>query len=129
MRLLLDSHVAVAVIHRELLRYGRSIHRVLLSDETERVVSAASLWEMAIKNRVGKLELQIPLAEIPDYLISTGIELLDINHRHALAELHTVPSTRDPFDRMLLAQCQVEGLQLVTVDRALIAHPLAWRAP
>ncbi len=56
-----------------------------------------------------------------------GISLLDIDHHHVLAELDPEPATRDPFDRLLLAQCQVEGMQLVTIDRALAGHPLAWR--
>ncbi len=48
-----------------------------------------------------------------------------INEHHAIAEVLPEPATRDPFDRLLLAQCLVEGLRLVTVDRALVGHPLA----
>ena len=44
-----------------------------------------------------------------------------------LADAEPEPQTRDPFDRLLLGQCQVENLRLVTLDRALAAHPLAWR--
>ena len=48
-----------------------------------------------------------------------------IDERHALTSVEPEPMTRDLFDRMLLAQCQVEGLRFVTIDRALVAHPLA----
>jgi PIN domain nuclease of toxin-antitoxin system len=46
---------------------------------------------------------------------------------HVITLVLPEPPTRDPFDRLLLAQAQVEGLQLVTIDRALIDHPLAYR--
>jgi PIN domain nuclease of toxin-antitoxin system len=49
-----------------------------------------------------------------------------VNQRsHALASVEPEPATRDPFDRMLVAQCQIEGLRLLTIDRALVSHPLA----
>ena len=53
--------------------------------------------------------------------------LLCVDHHHAVTDLVDQPDTRDPFDRMLLAQCQVEELRLVTTDRVLKEHPLAWR--
>ena len=128
-RLLLDTHIAVAVVHRDVARYGRPIETLLRLPENDRFVSAASMWEIAIKHRLGKLALQLPLGRLPSYLESLGVELLDVDHRHAIEELREVPATRDPFDRLLLAQCQVENLRLVTVDTVLSAHPLAWRAP
>ncbi|MFN3634294.1 MAG: type II toxin-antitoxin system VapC family toxin [Rhizobium rhizophilum] len=90
-------------------------------------VSVASVWEIAIKSRLGKLETGIPLTDIPANLRSGGLEILGIEAAHVLHTLDPEPPTRDPFDRLLLAQCHVEGLQLVTVDRALVDHPLALR--
>lgn len=91
--------------------------------------SVASLWEIAIKVRLGKLDAGVELASIPSMLASFDLTICPIDHRHALTSVHPEPPTRDPFDRMLLAQCQVENLRLVTVDRALVDHPLAWREP
>lgn len=54
--------------------------------------------------------------------------LIVINHRHVLTAPEPEPATRDPFDRLLLAQCSVENLRLVTLDRALGSHALTWRA-
>jgi PIN domain nuclease of toxin-antitoxin system len=54
-----------------------------------------------------------------------GVELVPINEHHTLIAVEPEPLTRDPFDRLLLAQCQVEDLRLVTIDRALVAHPMA----
>ena len=69
----------------------------------------------------------MPLETLAGYFETIGLAILPIARGHAVAWVE--PATRDPFDRMLLAQCKVEGLQLVTLDRALIGHPLAWRSP
>ena len=126
MRLLLDSHVLLAITRGQAASLGQSIVALLDSAEHEKIVSTASLWEIAIKHRLSKLQLEFPLEELPDYFDSLDYELLNINARHAIEELSEFPATRDPFDRLLLAQCQVEGLRLVTLDRALARHPLAW---
>jgi len=127
MKLLLDSHIVVAVIHNQLVRYGNVLAQHVQAPENAKFVSAASLWELAIKHRLSKLELQVPIENVPSFLSSLGFELLNIDHHHAIEELEEQPPTRDPFDRLLLAQCQVEGMRLVTLDRALAKHPLAWR--
>jgi PIN domain nuclease of toxin-antitoxin system len=90
-------------------------------------VSIASVWEMAIKARLGKLPLGMPVWELPVSVLAFGYTLLGIDQHHAIEDLLDEPATSDPFDRILLAQCQVEGMRLVTTDRALQAHPLAWR--
>jgi PIN domain nuclease of toxin-antitoxin system len=89
--------------------------------------SVVSLWEIAIKLRIGKLETRCSAAEVADYFDAVDIPLLPITRAHVLAELDEQPETRDPFDRLLLAVCQIEGLRLITLDRALATHPLAWR--
>jgi PIN domain nuclease of toxin-antitoxin system len=127
MRLLLDSHILLAVTRREVSKCGVAIDLLLKSPANDKVVSVASLWEIAIKYRLGKLEIVLPLERFPSYFESLGFQVLDIDRRHAAEELYQAPDTRDPFDQMLLAQCQVEAMRLVTVDRALAKHPLAWR--
>ena len=129
MKLLLDSHVLIAITRNDVKRLGAAIDLLLKSTGNETFLSVASLWELAIKNRLGKLSLYLPISEFPDYFTSIGVGLLNISHHHALRELADPPSTNDPFDRLLLAQCEVEGLRLVTRDRALAKHRLAWRAP
>ena len=127
MRLLLDSHILLAITRGQAASLGRAIVSLLDTRDHKKIVSVASLWEVAIKHRLSKLALRMPLHDLPDYFISLEYSLLDISYQHAIEELIEVPPTRDPFDRLLLAQCQLEGMRLVTLDRALAAHPLAWR--
>lgn len=127
MRLLLDSHILFAIQRRDKIICNTSIDQLVRSVENEKTVSVASLWEMAIKHRLGKLALDVPITELPNAFLSLRFSLLNVDHQHAVEELEQLPPTRDPFDRLLLAQCQVEGMRLVTLDRALARHPLAWR--
>lgn len=125
MRLLLDTHVALALLSRSFAKQYPKIAQRLTDPGTLAVVSVASLWEMAIKTKLGKLDPGMPLEDIAGYLDAAGVVILPIEARHVITAPDPEPDTRDPFDRLLLAQCEAEDLRLVTFDRALIAHPLA----
>lgn len=125
MRLLLDTHVLLALIEKRTGGFAAGVQRWLAESTGEFYVSTASLWEIAIKERLGKLRLTPDLKTLPGLIADLGIDLVPINEHHALASAEPEPATRDPFDRMLLAQCQIENLRLLTVDRALVAHRLA----
>jgi PIN domain nuclease of toxin-antitoxin system len=127
MRLLLDTHIFLALIARSVANLPTAVGAVLSDPDAEHFLSAASLWEIAIKSRLGKLRLRTRLEALPELLDILGVKIVAIDARHALASVEPEPTTRDPFDRMLLAQCQAEGLRLVTMDRALVSHPLAAR--
>lgn len=126
MRLLLDTHVLVALARGELSPLGSSVAASVADQENVLFVSAAGLWEIAIKARLGKIDPGLALDDLPDFFETMGLNLLAITHRHAVWSLDPEPGTRDPFDRLLLAQCAAEDLRLVTIDRALRNHPLAW---
>jgi PIN domain nuclease of toxin-antitoxin system len=80
------------------------------------VVSAVVVWEVAIKRRLGKLEAPDNLLE---QLQTAAVDLLPITARHA-DRVGTLPlHHRDPFDRLLIAQVEIEGLALVTADSQL----------
>jgi PIN domain nuclease of toxin-antitoxin system len=125
MRLLLDTHILLALIGPRGASLPAPVAALLSDRDNEFHLSAASLWEIAIKCRLGKLKLTRDLADLPELLDGLGVRIVAIDERHALACAEPEPMTRDPFDRMLLGQCQVEGLRLVTIDPALVAHPLA----
>jgi PIN domain nuclease of toxin-antitoxin system len=128
MRLLLDTHILLAVLEKQTANLAPGVRKLLADPAGEFRVSVASLWEIAIKWRLGKLQLSVGLDALPGLLGEVGIELLAINEHHVLAGIEPEPLTRDPFDRLLLAQCVVEGLRLVTVDRALVSHAMAAKA-
>jgi PIN domain nuclease of toxin-antitoxin system len=127
MRLLVDTTFLIDLSRDELGRRSQQITSELLSPANICFASVASLWEVAIKFRLGRLDLTRPLEDFPIYLRRVGFNFLSIDFRHALTSVVPEPPTRDPFDRLLLAPCAVENLRLVTLDRALVDHPLAWR--
>ena len=87
------------------------------------ILSAASSWEIAIKYRLGKL----PLPEAPgDFILPRltrdGIEALPIHHHHVCAVAVLPDIHRDPFDRLLIAVAQAEGLPIMTADRQFLEY-------
>lgn len=125
MKLLLDSHILVAIALKRLPEVSGAADRLLRRPGVEAWISVASLWEIAIKTRLGKLDPGLPLEDLPAYFEAAGFKALAITTSHALAAVTPLPPTRDPFDRLLLAQCSIESLRLVTLDGALRDHPLA----
>ena len=113
MRVLLDTHVFIW------WRAGRpmrpeAMEAIRTADDV--FVSAASAWEVAIKSAAGKIRLGAPFS---DGVAQSGFVPLPINLAHAAAAGELPPHHRDPFDRMLVAQAQLERLTLVSSDRQL----------
>jgi PIN domain nuclease of toxin-antitoxin system len=118
MRLLLDTHVFLwAVTANKRLKPST---REFLSQADVVYVSAASLWEIAIKSRLGKIEADA--AFLVDAIESSGFQELPVTARHAAAVAKLPPHHSDPFDRLLLAQAFLEPLRFVTADPALTAY-------
>lgn len=126
---LLDTHVFLAVVEERTSSLPLAIREHLKRNEIRFHLSIASLWEIAIKHRLGKLPLPLNLEKLGDAAHGYGIALLTINEHHVLHAVVPEPPTRDPFDRLLLAKCAVENMQLLTIDRALENHPLSATAP
>lgn len=125
MRILVDSHVFVWLANGELAPRAPELAERLLDPACQVSVSVASLWELMIKIRLGKLSSLGNPDDLPELAAILGLDVLAIEARHVVADIHPAPATRDPFDRLLLAQCAIEGMRLATVDRALAEHPLA----
>jgi PIN domain nuclease of toxin-antitoxin system len=121
-RLLADTHAVLWALGnpRELSAAARA---ALRAADNDLFVSAASVWELAIKHERGKLRLpDAPARWLPRALDRSGFQTLAIDARHALAAGALPPHHRDPFDRMLVAQALTEGLVVVTRDRRLAAY-------
>lgn len=129
MRLLLDTNVLIPALDPEFARLPKVIAAALRDPAHDFVVSVASLWEIAIKARLGKLPLPVPLEEVPLVLADAAIDILPIVTTQVFHDPLPSPDTRDPFDRLLLGICAAERMLLVTRDRKLAGHPLAWRPP
>ncbi len=104
--------------------------RELLRDaENELFFSAASAWEIAIKAAAGKLRLpQPPAAYVSERIAEDQLIVLSIQLAHALAAGELPRHHHDPFDRLLIAQAQIEKLTLLTADRQLAPYdvPILW---
>lgn len=128
MSVLLDTNILIPLVRKQANTLDQSVRDLIDRRQTALFCSVASLWEIAIKWRLGKLGLSTPPATVPGFLGELGLSVLDVTTDHALFEIDPAPNTRDPFDRLLLGVCAVEGIRLVTTDRVLQEHPLSWRA-
>ncbi len=126
MRLLLDTHAllwwllddpALPAAPRRAIERAEAVF-----------VSAASVWEVAIKQRLGKLpELTLGVAELPALIRESRFLPLAVDDRHAAAVATLPLHHRDPFDHLLIAQALTERLTLVTRDRQFAAYGVTLR--
>jgi PIN domain nuclease of toxin-antitoxin system len=116
MRILLDTHCWLWwLIAPE--RLSPSGIETIRARDNELFLSAASAWEIAIKYSAGRLRLPIEPAEfVRSRLAASETVALAVQHYHALQVVHLPPHHRDPFDRLLIAQAQVEALTIMTAD-------------
>lgn len=118
MRLLLDTHVFLwAVAGSAQLKPA---HRRLIESADEVHVSAASIWEVAIKVRLGKVKAD-PQALV-EAIEASGFIALPVKPAHAAAVVTLPDHHKDPFDRLLVAQALTEPLRLLTADAALAGY-------
>ncbi len=120
MRVLLDTHVLVwAATTPE--RLGADL--AVVEDADRRIVSAVCVWELAIKQRLGKLSLG---SDVRTWMRRVTSELvldhLPVTADHAAAVEHLPDVHRDPFDRLLVAQAVAEGAVLLTSDHRLTVY-------
>ncbi|MCG3188627.1 MAG: hypothetical protein LKCHEGNO_00736 [Burkholderiaceae bacterium] len=118
MRLLLDTHVFLwALAGSRLLKASA---RRLIEGADEVYVSAASIWEVAIKARLGKINADP--AVLAAAIEPSGFLELPVKSRHAAGVARLEPHHGDPFDRLLIAQALAEPLKLVTADEKLALY-------
>jgi PIN domain nuclease of toxin-antitoxin system len=88
------------------------------------LVSTVTIWEMVIKAELGKLTLRLPLADIVAQQQANGMVVLPVTLPHTLAVQGLPPIHRDPFDRLLIAQANAEGAELVSADHLIARYPV-----
>ena len=118
MRLLLDTHVVLWAI-AEPARLSTRARRLLKDESNHLLFSTASIWEIQLKRRTGKLTLPAQPGFLQQHILRLGVqEVLSITPDHAYRVLSLPAGHKDPFDCLLAAQCLAEDLPLVTADPA-----------
>lgn len=121
--LLLDTHALLWML-RKPDRIPEATLALIRDPATDLIVSAASAWEIGTKFRLGKLgEAQAVVHAYAEHLHHLRARELPISAHHALTAGVLNWDHRDPFDRIIAAQCMIESLPLCTADRALAAFP------
>src|ERR1700754_644879 len=118
MRLLLDTHIFLWAVAGS--RQLKPAARRLIESADEVYVSAASVWEVAIKARLGKIDADP--RELAAAIDASGFLELPVSAAHAAGVASLEPHHNDPFDRLLIAQALAEPLKLVTVDDVLAKY-------
>jgi len=121
MKFLLDTHAFLWFVAGD-ERLSRKARRALEADDAELVLSAASVWEMAIKSSLGRLTLPAPLEVYVAEKVAGGFRILPVEWQHAAAVEKLPAYHRDPFDRLLATQAMAENLTLVTADAAFHSY-------
>jgi len=129
MRLLLDTQVWLWM-QASSQRLGTETRKLLADPANELLLSAVSSWEIAIKYRLGKLPLpEAPDRYLPRRMRSSGVEPLPITHPHTLRVADLPDHHGDPFDRLLVAQAQLDGLTILTSDPMIAKYDVpVWMA-
>ena len=122
MQLLLDTHLLVWAMG-EPERLDPALVHLLEDPMNTPVFSVASLWELVIKRGLDRPDFQMEPSLLRQALLEAGWRELPVEAHHALAVGQLPPLHRDPFDRLLLAQAQADGLLLITADRQLAQYP------
>jgi PIN domain nuclease of toxin-antitoxin system len=120
-RLLLDTHIALWAITAD-SRLGAKTRARLVDPDNQIYVSAASIWEIAIKHQKNPTAMPIGPDIAMQAMSDSGFIWLDISARHAAASAQLPMLHADPFDRMLIAQARTEPLALLTRDAQLAAY-------
>jgi PIN domain nuclease of toxin-antitoxin system len=115
LKLLLDTHAALWFLSGD-DRLSENARRHLTDDTNRVLLSAAVVWEIAIKRSLGKLVVP---DEYLSLLLGAGVQPLAVSVEHASAVEHLPPHHRDPFDRMLVSQATIDGGALISRDDAL----------
>jgi PIN domain nuclease of toxin-antitoxin system len=124
MRAILDTHVILWWVTNN-PQLSQAVRDIIADSENTLYLSVASSWEIIIKFKTGKLPLpELPTQFIQSCLSVNRFENMAIDLPHVL-QINTLPDHhKDPFDRILIAQAQVENIPILTVDRLIVQYPV-----
>lgn len=122
MKLLLDTHMLLWAAG-DPAKLPATARAMIEDRDNQLVFSAASLWEIAIKNTLGRSDFRADPVLLRRGLLDNAYTELAITGRHAVAVVSLPPLHKDPFDRMLIAQASAEGMSLLTADPLVARYP------
>lgn len=120
MRALLDTHIALWWLS-EPERLSKEQYNIISSKNSQILLSSASIWEIRIKESLGKLEVPSNILEL---IKEENIEMLSITAQHADHTRTLPPLHKDPFDRIIIAQAKLEGLVVLSSDNAFNGYEI-----
>jgi len=115
MQYLLDTHTLLWFLEDD-PQLPEKVKKEIINIDNNCFISIVSLWEIAIKIKLGKLIIKFPFERFADYLSGSDIELLPISLDHLVQLLNIDLHHRDPFDRLIIAQGRAEQLTIITRD-------------
>ncbi|MEG4252272.1 type II toxin-antitoxin system VapC family toxin [Microcoleus sp. AT3-A2] len=125
MRLLLDTHTFIWYV-TDNPRLSAHVKLLIEDENNEKLLSIASIWEMAIKHSIGRLNFSLPFMEfVGQQLTVSNIGLLEINLQHIEVVASLPLHHRDPFDRLIIAQSMAEQIPILSVDAIFDAYAIA----
>ena len=122
MNLLVDTHVLLWYVEND-RRLSKTAQELIREPDNPLFFSVASIWEIVIKKNRGKLDADLDPVALRRNLLDHDWRELAVTGEHALAVGALPPIHKDPFDRILLAQAQVEALTLLTSDKLVARYP------
>lgn len=128
---LLDTHAFLWFVFAD-PRLTEYAARVVEDPDSTKLLSVVSIWEIVIKNQLGKLSLGVPIEDFVDrYIAGAELELVGIELPHLLAYARLPLHHRDPFDRLLVAQADALSVPILTADAAFGGYDVEtlWRDP
>jgi PIN domain nuclease of toxin-antitoxin system len=124
MKALLDTHAFLWAITDD-ARLSPRARDLLRDSTTELLLSPVTAWEIAVKSGLGKLRISTdPIAFVPRHMRALCARPLPVQIEHALQVGRLPMLHKDPFDRFLVAQAQVEGIPILTADRQMARYPV-----
>jgi PIN domain nuclease of toxin-antitoxin system len=122
MKLLLDTQLVLWAAGQP-EKLSPAARALLEAPDNELLFSAASMWEIAIKNSLGRDDFEVEPRVLRRGLLDNGYGELPITSQHAVSIDSLPPLHRDPFDRLLVAQAHSEGITLLTADAQVAQYP------
>ncbi|MCL4139931.1 UNVERIFIED_CONTAM: hypothetical protein GTU68_040433 [Idotea baltica] len=121
MKYLIDTHILLWNMENH-PRLSNKARKILEDTSNEIFISHASLWELAIKKSIGKIQLVLPFSQLEQQLINRGFQFLPFTSEAYQALMELPFHHRDPFDRMMIAQAKVHGYTLITADETFHSY-------